>query len=109
MSAQATAQRVVTADGREVRFGNLLEGGDDPFCSQTVISNNPSVLRVNDDGTVSALSEGIAEITLTAVVGLETKTDSVDVIVDGTAATGINVELETLYCIVVILHVFLHP
>ncbi|NLG53605.1 MAG: hypothetical protein GX541_06470, partial [Clostridiales bacterium] len=86
--------KVVTADGREVRFGNLLEGGDDPFCSQTVISNNPSVLRVNDDGTVSALSEGIAEITLTAVVGSETKTDSVDVIVDGTAATGINVELE---------------
>jgi hypothetical protein len=90
--------KALTTDAREVFFGNLINGGTDPICNASVTSNRPEIVRVEPDGRLKGLSNGMAEITFSATVGGVTRTDSVSILVEDSDISALSISLsDALY------------
>ena len=69
LNAQAQVNiQAVTEDGRPIRFGPLFDGSEDSENSLSITSSDPSVIRIDENGKMTALKIGNADIIATVKI-----------------------------------------
>ncbi|MBQ2743658.1 MAG: Ig-like domain-containing protein [Oscillospiraceae bacterium] len=79
-SAKISAE-VLTSDGNFYNGSSMLDGSKDPIIDMSYESSDTGVVTVSADGTVTAVGEGNAEITIKATSGNTSAETKVNVVV----------------------------
>ena len=74
---------LVTADGFEYNWQTTYSGAADPMASISFESLDENVARVSENGEITAVATGETKIMVTVVSNNDTKTEEINVVVDG--------------------------
>ena len=79
-----TTRTVNLVGGKSYEMGNMFDGSEDPTQKFTLTSDAPGIVRVEDDGSLTAVGIGTANVTLKATIDGREYSKTVNVTVPST-------------------------